>query len=183
LSNGSLEIYKFQATADSAGDASFAKIGFTFTPSGTFTVDNMKWLRDGTDITTSVDIVDSTGASLVGATDASGTIYVRYTSGTEQSISGSGHVFTLKGTVAGAGTGESLNVSVAADAGTTVHTLKLAGTSGAYPNPNLTAQTTHFVWSDKSAIPHNASIGVLSSQDWTNSYLVSDLTENVVLTY
>lgn len=183
LSNGSLEIYKFQATADSAGDASFAKVGFTFTPSGTFTVDNMKWLRDGTDITTSVDIVDSTGASLEGATDASGTIYVRYTSGTEQSISGSGHVFTLKGTVAGAGTGESLNVSVAADAGTTVHTLGLAATSGAYPYPNLTAQTAHFVWSDKSAIPHNASIGAPSSLDWTNSYLVSDLTENVVLTY
>ncbi len=183
LTNGSLELYKLRATADSAGDAAIAKVGFDLTQSGTFTASNFKWLRDGTDITTSVDIVDSLGNNMETGTWSSGTVFVRYTSGTEQSISGSGHVFTLKATIAGASSGESLNIGIAADTGTTVYTLKLAGTSGAYPYPNLTAQTANFVWSDKSAIPHSAAIGALSSQDWTNSYLVEDLTENVVLTY
>lgn len=182
LTNGTIELYKFRATADSAGDAAIAKVGFTTAFSG-FTMNNFKWLRDGTDITTNVDIVDAYGNSLEGSTNASGTIYVRYTSGTEQTISGSGNVFTLKATVAGAGAGESLNIGLATTSSVSVYTTKLAGASGAYPYPNLTGWGADFVWSDKSAVPHNAYIGTLSSQDWTNDYLISDLTENVVLSY
>lgn len=191
LTNGSLELYKFQATADSAADASIVKTGFTLTKTGTFTVDNLKWLRDGTDISANVDIVDSVGNSLEGSTDASGTIYVSYTSGTEQSISGSGHVFTLKGTVGGAGASESLNIVMAVDSGTTVYTYYITSAdSTTYQSPNLDANgvvgtptAANFVWSDKSAIPHDAEYDSIGTSDWTNSYLVEDMTENVVLTF
>jgi hypothetical protein len=184
LSNGSMDLYKFQATADSAGDASFAKVGFTLTKSGTFGISDFRWFRDSTDITSSVDIVDANGVDLKTGTYATGTVSVRYTSGTEQSISGSGHMFTLRATMSSIGTaGQSLNTEITQDAGTTVYTLGLAGTSGLYPYPNLTAQTANFVWSDKSAVPHSAAIGAPSSLDWTNSYLVDDLTESQILNY
>ncbi|MDD4994906.1 MAG: hypothetical protein PHW53_00295 [Patescibacteria group bacterium] len=190
LANGTIELYKTKVTADSAGDAGVAKLTFEFTKSGAFTVDTLKWFQDGTDISDLVTITDNLGNTVEGATDASGTIFISYTSGTEQSISGSGHIFTLKGTVGGAGSSESLNVTIKTGS-STIYTYHLnAAAVGTVRGPNLDATgvvggevAAYLVWSDKAAIPHNAQLDTLSTGDWTDEYLVKDLTENVVLTF
>jgi len=182
LANTELELYKMQITADSAGSAGIAKIGFTLNKTGAFTVNNLKWLRDGTNINTSVAIVDAAGNNLEGVNDASGSIFVSYNSGTEQTISGSGHIFTLKGTVSGAGTGESLGVLLSTTSSAAVITDNLNNTVyGAYQAPNLEGIGDYFIWSDKSAIPHDAKDG--GSADWTNDYLLKQLGDSVVLSF
>jgi len=185
LTNGTIELYKAQFSSDSAGDASFAKVAYDLTQTGAFTINNLRWLRDGTDVSEGagvgeVEIVDAAGVNVEGTNPASGTIFIQYNSGTEQTIYGSGSVFTLRGTVAGAGSGESLNVNFHTATGTTVYTLPLSW-AGTIQPPNLQGVDAYFVWSDKSAIPHNANDG--GSADWTNYYLIKDLSENVVLSY
>ena len=186
LANGTRDLYKVQIGADSAGSIAVKQITFNITPSAGLTVNNLKFYRGSTDITSDVDILNAAGADLTGSTAASGKVYVVFTN--EDVISGSGNIYRLEGQVAGSTSGESLTVSLVHSADhVTGYLLKNASnyfdidTGDAAGRPDATKdEDGDFVWSDMSEVPHSSADQ--TSMDWTAGNLVEDMTHSVTLT-
>lgn len=199
LTSGSVtELYKFSVKADAKGPVALKQLKFaiTITDGGTAsapTINTMSFFRVGTNITTSVAIVDAGGVSIEGTTTSinetnSSPIYVVFD--TEETIpAGTTYTYTLKGTPSGfmglAADADTVSTSIAQDttpAGSAVGTnatyyfLDAASTSGIQTlSATLlsagTGTAANVIWSDNSAQLHNYTYNGASS-DWFNGYLI-----------
>jgi len=204
LSNGNVqELYKFTVAAASNGAVALkqVKLAVTWSDGGTvdtLEVESLKFFKNGTDISSSVTIVDEDGNSVTstsGLLEDDGTCVITFSS-TEDTISaGSSATYAVKGTPTGfrvLGATDTARDSVAlylkGDAthnGTSIYlndeTDQAAGqseimelfTSAAANTSDGTA--ANFIWSDVSSISHTYDINASSSGDWANGYLVLNL--------
>lgn len=203
-----MDLYKFQVSGDAAGSVTLKKVTFALSVStstaaaSTFSLNNFRVRKGATEIPVAdVVITDGSGADVEAAAFVAATssprIVVSFTNssgGGEESISGSGTVYTLVATTAGTiQSGDQVTVSLdrAGDISAGVKTGYLTATGGTIVGPNLdtgtapggTTSPASFVWSDQSEIPHSDQVGASNgSRDWTNGYLVDDLTQSQTLT-
>jgi hypothetical protein len=114
--------------------------------------------------------------------------------GGEETMSGSGNVYTLLANVGGTViTGDQVTVSLdrTNDTATVTGYLTTAATgNGTLFGPHIdtgvaagsNTTTANFVWSDLSEIPHSDAVGTgTGSRDWFNGYLIDDLTQSQTL--
>ena len=192
LTNGEMEINKEKITADSAGDASLVKLTYnvSMTDAGTaMDLSNFRFYRGSIELSTgTVQIRDRFGTNLrtnsvtYSVTTTTVDVFVYWVSGTEQVISGSGNTYTLKATLAGVNSGDSISTSLRTGFTPVVYTSQLVSWPHAVTYlPNTVAAPDYFLWSDNSAIPHNAYWGAPCSIDWTNDYLLQSISESFVL--
>lgn len=199
LSNGSSQdLYRMQVSADSAGSVAVKKISFDFSKTGVTTLSNFRVRKGSTDMPlASYAIADDTLNDLTittipGVTTA-GRIVVTFVN--EETITGSGNVYTLYATPAASVAGDTVSIAPTRNIAGSIVTGYLEGTvivggSGTLTNDGLdmtganldtdndgTADAAGtFVWSDLSEVPHSyATPG--SSFDWTNDVYVEDLTQ------
>lgn len=203
LANGSSQdLYRMQISADSAGSIAVKKISFDFSKTGNTTLTNFRVRKGSTDMNLAdYSIVDANGTdieagSIIAAT-STGRITVTFTN--EETITGSGHVYTLYATPAGSTAGDTVSISPTRNISGAIvsgylDTEVVAGTQLTNSTfnmygPNLDTASTPdgtadsagtFVWSDLSEVPHSfAAPG--SSYDWTNDVYVEDLTQTQTL--
>jgi hypothetical protein len=197
----SQDLYRMQVSADSAGSVALKKISFDFSKTGTISLTNFRVRKGSSDMNAAdYSVTDDTGADIEAGSIAGGTltgrIVVTFTN--EETISGSGNVYTLYATPAGSVAGNTISVAPTRNLAGTVTTGYLvsgsiAGTGLTNPglaSPGINLDTLNdgtadqpgsFVWSDLSEVPHSfAAPG--SSFDWTNDVYVEDLTQTQTLT-
>jgi hypothetical protein len=201
-----MDLYKFQVSADAAGSIRLKKVTFSVSVStstgSTLTLGNFRIRKGSTEIPVAdVDIRDQAGNDVEGTTlisaSSSQRVVVSFTNtsgGGEESISGSGTVYTLVATIGGhsvAGDQVTVSFDRSTDTSGGVRTGYLTATGGTLYGPNLdvgtvpggTTVASSFVWSDYSEIPHSDQVGASGgSRDWTNGYLIDDLTSSQSLT-
>ncbi|MBI5728352.1 MAG: hypothetical protein HY984_01205 [Candidatus Magasanikbacteria bacterium] len=214
LANQEMEIFKFRMSASGGGAVAWKQLAFDVTltdrlgVNDTLTVGSFKFYRGTTDITASVLIQNSAGASIKSGgsslgenSGAANTVYVTWPTTTQESIAaGTYNDYTIKATPAGYATdadNDTLNVRLANSQSTTElsqtndpYYLTAAGT-GALVNVMVlggSSQTNttsaDLIWSDMSASGHSAATGThgggtaSSSADWFNGYYVTDTPTN-----
>ncbi len=203
LAAGQMDVYKAQVSADGAGSIALKRISFnvsaTTSSGSSMTLGNFRIRRGSSDISTSdVVIVNQYGTDLESGNitttaNTSTQQIVSVTFSGEETISGSGNVYTLYATVGGTvASGDTVSVSLARTGSSTV-TTALGGyltdtvsTTGNFVGPNVqtgatpgtgTVYAAWFAWSDLSEVPHYSnSSGSNVSRDWYDDYLVEDLT-------
>jgi hypothetical protein len=200
LADGSSQdLYRMQVSADSAGSVAVKKISFDFSQSASVVLSNLRIRKGSTDMNLAdYAITDHLGNDLeAGSLSAtSARIIVNFTN--EETISGSGNVYTLYGTPSGSNSGDTVSVAPSRNlagsvvtgyldtetivgTGLTNSALVMPGTNLDTDNSGTADSAGTFVWSDLSEVPHGfASPG--SSFDWTNDVYVEDLTQTQTLT-
>lgn len=204
LSNGTnMDLYRMQVSADAAGSVGLKKVVYDVAVSGATTFAAFRIRKGSTELPlSSVTITDGAGADLEAATSsAPGRVVVVFSGApgdnTEETITGSGSVYTLTATVNGSAPGDTVSVSLARDLSGTIVTgyldddsVALNGTAVVTPNldsddgiaDGVAENPGSFVWSDLSEVPHSASYGDTGgSYDWTNDVYVEDLTQTQTL--
>lgn len=208
LAPGDLDLYKFQVAADAGGSISVKKMVFTLTTAtgtaSTMSLSNFRLRRGTTDIPlANLSVLqfgfgDLTAGTWVNSVNASSTnsnkVTIVFSNNTEETISGSGNVYTLHATVGGnVVSGDTVNVSLARTADTNVNTGYLTDTNtatvlGPHINTSTTAVGTanaigYFVWSDQSEVPHSGTSSGITNQsrDWMDDLYVQDLTQSSIL--
>lgn len=202
-----MDLYKFQVSSDSAGSIALKKVSLTLSIStstaSTFGLNSFRIRRGSSELAVAdVVITDKNGIDLEGSTNmiasssntsTANKVVVSFnntSNGGEEVISGSGNVYTLVATVAGTvvvGDQATIALDRAGDisAGNvtgylTASVSTIAGRNldtGAAPGGTLSEAS--FVWSDLAEIPHSDQVGASSgSRDWTNGFLVDDLTQS-----
>jgi hypothetical protein len=161
-------LFKFSVVADSAGTVEIKQLGFTFTTT-TANVDDV-YLYDpntSTVITdTAVDIITSgqaAGGSYRLVVGRPATAALSGTNGDDDilSIGSTPKTYEVRGLVTGYTTSTSINVRFKQDtAATTTSAVSTMVIQGAYN-----------IWSDRSASAHTT-----ATTDWTNGYLLKDMT-------
>jgi len=202
ISNGGeIDLYKFKVTAPSQGpvDVKQLKFAVTWSDGGTgdaMKVSNMKLYKDGVDITGTVTIQNEDGYTLEGTTGSisdpdDDTIVVTWPTTYEDTISaGTSTTYTLKGTPSGFRTAgatdqvgtDSIAIQLSLDTAaqtaankyinvgtTTTSILKLYSTT----TGDVSAEAVKFLWSDDSAVAHDADV-TSSTNDWYNGYLLQE---------
>ncbi|MBP6944519.1 hypothetical protein KBD61_01480 [Patescibacteria group bacterium] len=207
VSGQQMDLYKFQVSADSAGSVTLKKVTFAVSVSTTtgssLTLSNFRIRKGSTEVPIAdVIITDGVGTNIeagdFGAATTTPRVVVSFTNssgGGEEGISGSGTVYTLVATTAGpivAGDQVTTSIDRSGDISAGNVTGYLTSTySGSLVGPNLdtaiapgaTVSGASFIWSDQSEIPHSDQVGASGgSRDWTNGYLVDDLTRSQSLT-
>lgn len=195
LSNGgSQDMYKLQASADLAGSIAMHQIPFDVVGGySEFTLQNFGLRKGPLPMSPSdYSIVDETGADLtIGTLIVSPTtshlVIIRFLH--EQTITGSGNVYTLYATPGGVVFGDSVSFSfhrteTGATGYLTNDPLASSLDTSAYGSPESgLVVPAGFIWSDNSEIPHSDSRGTLGgSRDWTDGRYVDDLTQTQTLT-
>lgn len=208
LTSGQMDLYKAQVSADSAGSIALKRISFNIsatTSSGSsMSLSNFRIRRGSSDVSLSdVVIKDQYGTDLEAGsitttanTSTQQVVSVAFTG--EETISGSGNVYTLYATIGGSVVaGDTVSVSLARTGSSTV-TAALGGyltdsvsTADGFVGPNVevgaangsgTIYPAWFAWSDLSEVPHYSnSSGSNVSRDWYDDYLVEDLTASQTL--
>jgi hypothetical protein len=200
LANIDQDLLKFQVAADSAGSIAMKQVMFSFSKSSGVALSNFRVRRGATDLDTSIYAVTyaTSGATdlkagSIAAGENSGLIVFSMKEGQEESISGSGNVYTLHATVSGAVAGQNVTLSFYRDSSTLV-TGYLNSTSafGGLPSSadifnidtadapsGVSSATGTFLWSDNSEVPHSSANQ--TSRDWTNDFLVEDLSQSQTL--
>jgi hypothetical protein len=199
-SGSSQDLYRMQISADSAGSVAVKQISFDVSK-GDFTLSNFRLRKGSTDMNLAdYAIVSDIGTDLEAGTlvaaSSSARVVVSFTN--EETISGSGNVYTLYATPAGVDASETVSIAPTRNLAGTVTTGyilsgSMAGTGLTNPglaSPSINIDTANdgsadqpgsFVWSDLSEVPHSfATPG--SSFDWTNDVYVEDLTQTQTLT-
>ncbi len=199
------ELYKFQVAPDAdGGNIAWKQIVFQVTTSGGtgLALSNFRLLKGSTELSTTagseeVYIRRSTdGASITGSTALqTGYVVVRLVN--EESVTGSGTVYTLRATPTFTGTGASISTAFVRASTvvtgyiidgypTQTYTGELSidpSVGGASSTAGTTIYDGTFLWSDNTDIPHSSASGANSgSRDWTNDVYVSDLTQSQSLT-
>lgn len=205
LANGTnMDLYRMQISADAAGSIAVKKVVFDISSTNATTLSNFRIRKGSTELPlSSVVITKGDGVDLEAGTATSGRVVVVFsdpaTANTEETITGSGNVYTLTATVAGTVGGDTVSVAPARDLAGTIVTgyldqdaFALNGTSVVGPNLDANGagiadgaadQPGSFVWSDLSEVPHSAGEGASGgSYDWTNDVYVEDLTQVQTLT-
>lgn len=193
------DLYKFQVAADSAGSVALKKIVFNWSKgdsNSSFNFQNLRLRKGSTDIADGdIDITSATGTNYYtggpGLGEASGQVVIVFTN--EETISGSGNVYTLHGTINGTvDSGDSLSLNFRRDTDSSVVTGYLSSdTNGGIIGPNIDTSAAGdgvsddvgtFLWSDNSEVPHSYASSTLGgSRDWTNDTYVEDLTQQSTL--
>jgi len=198
------DLYKFQVAPDAdGGNIAWKQIIFqvtTSSASGSVTLNSFRLLKGSTELSTTagteeVYIRRSTdGASITGSTALqTGYVIVRLVN--EESVTGSGQVYTLRATPTFTGTGTSISTSFLSSSNVVTGYIvddpagadatfqgSLAIDSSVAPDGVANATGT-LVWSDNTDIPHSFASGTSGgSRDWTNGTYVSDLTQTQALT-
>lgn len=204
------DLYRFQVSADAAGPISFLQIEMqvlVHARAGYGEVCNMRLRRGWDDLppdsyTIYALEVDRTGSGTVYESPCvygragSGVVIIRLSE--EQTVSGSGNVYTLHGTVNRFSSGDWITTSFGEPGGvvrpdTTIttgyiipntHTWAIDTSPRGMPGtaPDWTRVRAGFLWSDLSDVPHRATVGTDGgSRDWTNGYLIEDLTQSQTL--
>lgn len=202
LVNGqAVDLYKFTVTAASNGAVAVKQFKLTTSWSDggtadTLEVESLKLYKNGSDITSSVTMVDEDGntvTSTSGLLESDEDLVVTWT--TEDSISaGETVTYTVRGTPQGFRTvgsdtsGDSASFYLAQDAATNGTSVFLndetdiaAGqseiaelfTSAAAVSSDGTA--AELIWSDNSATAHSSTVGTTSTGDWHNGFLIKNL--------
>ncbi|MSU54412.1 MAG: peptidoglycan-binding protein [Candidatus Staskawiczbacteria bacterium] len=208
LTSGSTtDLYKFSVKADAKGPVSLKQLKFavTITDGGTGSspiLDRFSFFRGGTNITTSVAVIDSGATSLEStATNLtelnSSSVYVLFD--TEEVIpAGSTYTYTLKATPTGfmglSTDSDTVSTSIAQDttpagvsagANATLFALNATATTGAVQTLSTTAlgagtgTGANVIWSDNSAQLHDY-VYTSSSFDWFNGYLLDTFPLNAI---
>ncbi len=210
LANSDWDLLKFQVAADSAGSIAWKQVTLNFSKSSATALASFRLRRGSTDMDTGVyAITNATSAAdlVTGSLPAgvnSGSIIVAFKPGQEESISGSGNVYTIHASVSGAVAGQSLSLSFNKETSTSVVTGYLAnfglstfatGTNnyvidtstsaiGAAAATSTAQFQGTFVWTDNSEVPHSSALGNASSggsRDWINDLYVQDLSQTQTL--
>lgn len=210
LSSGTLannidqSLMKFQVAADSAGSISLKQVIFSLSKTSGVALSNLKISKAGTDMNAAdyaISFASSTGSNVVDAENGtivtgsgSGFLIVSFTG--EESISGSGNVYTLHGLASVTGSSQSVSVAFLRDTSNAIVTGYLASNSGTGVIPASTDiynidtaaaaeggadATGTFLWSDQSEVPHSSAVGTAGSRDWTNDVYVEQLSETQTL--
>ncbi|MEI7512029.1 MAG: hypothetical protein WCK01_01050 [Candidatus Uhrbacteria bacterium] len=169
LSNGSdQDLIRFQVSADSAGAIGVMGFRFRMYVTGSGTVSSLRVRRGSSDLPASDVTVTYDGTYVV----------IAFTS--EQTIAGSGNVYTLHGMVNGFIAGDSISTSFYRDSTNTQITGYVG--SDAMVSGTIGSIMAGMLWSDMSEIPHSpATMALGGSMDWTNETLVEDMTQTQVL--
>ena len=201
-------LYAFDVAVDSAENASLRQMKFQVTmtdnegTNDTLTATNWKMFRGSTDITGSVDIVQSddtsdlTGSGVFSEGDATSSVRVVVVFGEltgEESINKStSNTYTLKATLNGFVSGidnDSVIVELLNDSTAQNTTAKYIQDTDATADEILLTLTdnaggattsANIIWSDNAAIPHystvddDATVTTLMSNDWINGYLLKN---------
>lgn len=155
-------LYKFTITADPAGAVEWTKFVFNIATT-TANITNVYL----TDDSTGTNLLDSNTTS---ASTTATTITVDLTKNAtqpqyQQVAAGATKTYDLYGTVGSYGaTGSSVTISIATDGATAANAAATSVNSG-----------NNIVWSDRSANAHT-----ISTTDWTNGYLLKNLTSTAV---
>ncbi|MHB8830857.1 MAG: hypothetical protein ACYC44_01980 [Patescibacteria group bacterium] len=194
------DLYRVQIGANPVGSVALKQIVFNVSKSAGVSLANFRLNEDSSEIP-AADIYftnATSGADLYSTIVPAGvnSVKVVVTFVNEKSISGTGHVYSLRATVNGAGTGNNVTTSFYRDPGTTfvaaaylknssgtggisVSSARVfnldTGTLGGAPSGAATNEGT-FVWSDNSEVPHLYTDQ--GSYDWTNDVNVDDLTQS-----
>jgi hypothetical protein len=214
LTSGSpAELYKFQIAPDADGaNIAWKQIIFTVATSaatGQVSLSSFELYKGSTKLSTTAGSEEvfirrqADGADLTGSTALAGSTQVIVRLVNEESVTGSGTVYTLRATPSFTGTGTSISTSILAS--TAVTTGYIVDGGGGTPAPTYvgslyvdpsTAPATsasssagvtflpgNFLWSDNTDIPHSSASGtLLGSRDWTNGTYVSDISQTQSLT-
>lgn len=195
-----MDLYRFQVSADSAGSVAVKKIVFNWSKgdgNDSFTMQNFRLRKGSTDIAAAdIAITDETGAVNYytggpAATTTAGQIVIVFNN--EETISGSGNVYTLHATVSGTvDSGDSFSLNFRRESvGTPVTGYLVNDAFGGIRAPSIDTDVAPegtadaegtFVWSDLSEVPHSPAFGSAGgSRDWTNDLYVEDLTQQSTL--
>lgn len=211
LTDGDLDLMKFQVSSDAAGASYLKQVIFLLSKSSStagtsaLTVGSFRLRKDGTEMNTAsyaVNFASSTAAgqtvdveaSSIGSAQNVGYVVVSFTN--EESITGSGSTYTLHATVSNSVSGQSISTSFYRDPNATITTGYIAAT-GAFSvfassadiyhiatgaAPGSAAATGTFLWSDGSENPHSSALGASGgSRDWTNDVFLQDVTVSHIL--
>ncbi len=198
LANSDQDLIKFQVAADSAGSIALKQVVFTFSKSSGVTLSNFRMRRGSTDITPTSAYAITNGTSTADLTNgsipagvSSGYIVFAMAPGQEESISGSGNVYTLHATVSATSGAQNVSVSFLKDSSNPIVTGYINnsygfGVFGSSSNifnidtqvspSGVSSATGTFVWSDNSEVPHSSAAE--TSRDWTNDVYVQDLSQS-----
>lgn len=199
LANTTMDLFKFQVAANSAGSIAFKQAIFDVAVNGV-TLSNFKLLR-GTDAVDDAQytIVDSAGNNLkAGSIAANDYVAVSFGAGYEEGISGTGNVYSLRATVSGAAAGDSVTVQFYRDptlsvttgyigvgaVGVSTDATTTFGIDTSDAGDGVSNRIGSFVWSDNSESPHSPALGTAGgSRDWTSDLYVKDLNLIQTLNY
>lgn len=185
LSNGEKELYSTTIAAADDGDISIKQLCFDVNATAGLAVGTYKLFRDaeGVDLATAGEVTVTSGAGLCGATGTG--VLVEWLSagvgGEDEIAISTATTYILKGTVAGAAGGESINTTLISDvdAGPAASNRGVVTTATPYTltDPAVGAATAaNFIWSDLSLSGAHISDEVAgSSADFLNGYLVEGL--------
>lgn len=176
------------------------KVTFTDITDDTLTIGSLKFYKDGNDYTDSVRIVDQggvnakSGGTAIGESDTD--IYVTFGSDAQsedQVADGSTVEYKLRGTPAGfdAADKDSFRIEMLADSATAnrylndadATTAEIVATIANSAGTTKASLPQYFLWSDISAVPHDADVvddadgtadTSTSTADWSNGYLVKN---------
>lgn len=212
LANIDQDLIKFQVAADSAGSIALKQVMFSLSKTNLVTLSNFRVRRGSSELSISefaVNCIGAGGASCAAAGSGSdvesGTIAAATTTGTlivsftnEETISGSGNVYTVHATVGGAASGQNVALSFKRDSDNTLVTGYLSnafwgvvtatsteifsiGTTAA-PITYPANATGTFLWSDSSEVPHSSALGTAGgSSDWSHDVYVEDVSQTQTL--
>ncbi len=196
LSAGERELYRMQVGADSAANVALKQMTFAISKTANVTLGDFRIYRGSTmipladiAIRNATSAADLEGGDIVAGVNSA---YVTVSFTSEDSISGTGNVYSLRANVSYTGTGNNVTTSLYRDGAATTYTGYLVNTvtSGIYTTASAdiyhidtaaapsgaAAGIGTFVWSDNSEVPHSSANQ--TSRDWTNDYLVEDLTQS-----
>lgn len=158
LVDGTIDLYKFSISADSAGDIEVYEMNFQVATSGTVVASSFKLTE-----TTTGNVVRSgiTGSGVVTVTANNlefGNTVITIPAGETRN-------YVLSATIVGAGTSDSITIQMEGDS---AYGSMASGLGETQANAVLDANSD-FVWSDRSASNHSA-----STSDWYNGFKVLD---------
>lgn len=207
LANVDQDLIKFQVAADSAGTVGLKQVIFSLSKTSATSLANFRVRKGASDMALADVAVTYTSttakdveAGTINANEGGGYIVVTFTN--EETIVGSGNVYTLHATVSGAVSGQNVSLSFYKDANAPVATgylLSNYAVSPAVASTDIFVIDTHtvpssttplatsiklgtFLWSDMSEVPHSSALGSAGgSRDWTNDVYVEDLSQTQTL--
>lgn len=179
LANADIDMFKFQVGADKAGTVAFRQIKMELTKTEGLEITDLKIRRGAVDINeASAWVFVPYGISFHATT--SKPMYLVFKD--EETISGSGNVYTIHGSVTGATAGQEITFSFAGESAPIsftgyscfwlqfsffVQLSEYSPDSGNFCSKSGNPPKETSVWSDISEVPHG-----LSSKDWTHGALL-----------
>lgn len=197
------DIFKFQISADAQGSIGWKQVMFSIVKTNDVNLSNFRLRKGAVDmnvadlaITYVSDQGDLTDIKLgaMPKNQLHGSIIISFIN--EETIAGSGNVYTLHATPSGVVSGQNSTLAFSHDLNASVVTGYLANNillGGIQASPDIyhldtgampckATEIGSFVWSDTSETPHDAAIGISGgSRDWTNDAFVQDLTGSKTL--